>query len=202
MMTIDRLSVVTPANWISGSEQGEWTYEAYVAMPEDGHRYEVVDGVLYVSPSPNSSHQLIVGEIYASLRSAILATGLGLVYLAPFDVELNYKNIVQPDVFMALNEHLDRDIGRCFAGAPDLVVEVASPGTVRHDSSAKLNAYAKAGVPEYWLIFPDARTVELLVLKDGVYDSLGLFSEGAILPSKIIPDMTTKVEQFFADISK
>jgi hypothetical protein len=71
MTTSNRLSVVTPADWIPGPAQGEWTYEVYVAIPVLGHRYEVVDGVLYMPPAPTWDRQSIVGEIYTCLRTLL-----------------------------------------------------------------------------------------------------------------------------------
>ena len=199
MTTSEKLSVMTPADWVSGPEQGKWTYEDYAAISEDG-RYEVVDGVLYMSPSPSWNHQSIILEIAAHLRSFLQVAGLGRVSVAPLDVELSYGNVVQPDVLVLLNEHLDRITNARIIGAPDLVVEVASPSTARHDLSEKQDAYARAGVTEYWIVNPDAHTVELLVLKNSSYRSLGLFSGDATLPSVVVPDFPVPVGQFFATV--
>ncbi len=196
MVTTEALSVVIPADWIPGPRQGQWSYDDYAAILEDG-QYEVVDGVLYMSPAPNVDHQEIIGEIFAYLRSFVRTTGLGKVFVAPLDVELSYNNIVQPDVFVLLNEHLDRVTHSRVLGAPDLVVEVTSPSTARHDLREKQDAYARTGVSEYWIVHPDAHMVELLVLENGFYRSLGLFSDEATLPSVVIPDFSTPVGLFF-----
>ena len=140
MVTAERLPVVVPADWVAGPQQGRWTYKDYAAIPEDGHRYEVVNGVLYMSPSPNVWHQNIVFEIATHLRNAVQTSGLGRAFIAPLDVELSYGNVVQPDVFVLLNEHFDRITKSRIIGAPDLVVEVASPSTARHDLRTKLDA--------------------------------------------------------------
>ncbi|QBD83657.1 Uma2 family endonuclease [Ktedonosporobacter rubrisoli] len=197
MTTEESLSVVVPANRMPGPAQGQWTYAQYATIPEDGHRYEVVSGVLYMAPSPSAEHQSIVGEIFAYLRSAIQATKRGRVFVAPFDVILADRHVVQPDVLVVLNEHRERITERCVLGAPDLVVEVASPATIRHDLHEKFVAYASAGVPEYWIVLPGSKTVELLVLEEGQYHSLGVFRGKASLPSKIVPEWNVKVEQFF-----
>ncbi|EFH85426.1 Uma2 family endonuclease [Ktedonobacter racemifer] len=186
---------MTPADWVPGPAQGQWTYEAYAAIPEDGHRYEVVNGVLYMAPSPNPKHQTIVVEILATLRSFVNEQGLGRVFVSPLDVELRYGNIVQPDVFVLLNEHLVASSR--IIGAPDLVVEIAYPSTARHDLSEKLQAYAAAGVPEYWVVTPDAHVVEVLVLDRGIYRSLGIFIADDVLPSQVLPGLPVTVEQFF-----
>ena len=197
MATAENLSAVVPADWVTGPQQGQWTYKDYAAIPEDGSRYEVVNGVLYMSPSPNVWHQSIVGEIFAYLRDYVRGSRLGRVFMGPLDVELSYGHVVQPDVFVVLNKHFDRITKLRIIGAPDLVVEIASPSTARHDLHAKLDAYASAGVPEYWVVNPDAQTVELLVLESGAYSSLGVFSGRTILPSQVVPDLPAEVEQFF-----
>ena len=198
MATIEKLSVVVPADWVAGPKRGQWTYADYAAVPEDGQRYEVVSGVLYMSPSPNVEHQRIAKMIVAVLSRFVEHTGLGEVFQSPLDVELSAGNIVQPDVFVLLNEHSDRVMETRILGAPDLVVEIASPSTARHDLSKKLDAYARAGVPEYWVVTPGSRTVEVLVLEGYVYGSYGLFRGLAVLPSHIVPNKSIRVEQFFA----
>jgi Uma2 family endonuclease len=198
MTTVERLAVVVPADWVPGPKQGQWTYADYAAIPEDGNRYEVVNGVLYMAPAPSLGHQGIALEIAAYLRDGLQMTGLGRVFIAPADVELSYNNIVQPDVFVVLNEHLDRLAGSRLIGAPDLAIEIASPSTARHDLREKQDAYARAGVSEYWVVTPGEQVVELLVLENGLYSSLGVFHGQAVLPSRIVPNMSVRVEQFFA----
>ncbi len=190
--------MVMPADHMPGPEQGHWTYKDYAALPDDGHRYEIVDGVLYMAPSPNRGHQNAALEIASYLRTHIKLTGLGQVYIAPFDVELNPGTVVQPDVFVVLNPNLDKITESRIIGAPDLVVEVSSPGTVGYDREKKQHAYAHAGVPEYWIADPWSRTVEVLTLEAGVYRSLGVFEGKAVLPSQVVPDFLVHVEQFFA----
>jgi Uma2 family endonuclease len=198
MTTIERRSVVVPANWVPGPKQGQWTYADFTTIPEDGHRYEIVDGVLYMAPSPSLGHQGITGEIFAYLRSYVQMAGLGRVFIAPADVELSYKNVVQPDVFVVLNEYLDRIAGSRLIGAPDLVVEVASPSTARHNLREKQDAYSRAGVAEYWIVTPGEQVVEVLVLAGDFYSSLGVFGGEEMLPSRIVPDMPVRVQQLFA----
>jgi len=175
MTTIEKLAVVMPASWVPGPKQGQWSSKDYASVPEDGHRYEVVNGVLYMSPAPSLGHQRIVGWIFYYLVTHVDLPGLGQIYQAPTDVELSPGDVVQPDVFVVLNPHLDRVTPSRLIGAPDLVVEVASPSTARHDLSEKLYGYARAGVPEYWVVNPDAQTVEILIWQNWGYSSLGLF---------------------------
>lgn len=197
MATRESLPVVAPANGVPGPPQGQWTYTEYAAIPEDGQRYEVVRGILYMAPSPSWEHQEIVLEIASYLRSFVKEAGLGKVGVAPLDVELGLGTIVQPDVFVVLNRHLDSITPSRVIGAPDLVVEVSSPSTARHDLHEKLEAYAAAGVPEYWVVNPDARMLEVLALEQGNYRSLGLFSGSSLIPSRILPGLTVTVGMFF-----
>jgi len=198
MTSPERVPMVMPADHMAGPEQGHWTYKDYAALPDDGHRYEIVDGVLYMAPSPNRSHQNTAFEIASYLRTHVKLTGLGQVYIAPFDVELNSQTVVQPDVIVVLNHDLNRITESRIVGAPDLVVEVSSPGTVGYDREKKQQNYARAGVPEYWIADPWSRTVEVLSLVAGDYRSLGVFEGKVVLPSEVVPDFLVHVEQFFA----
>jgi Uma2 family endonuclease len=186
-----------PADWIPGPKQGQWTYQDYAAIPEDGHRYEVVRGTLYMAPAPSTEHQGSVTRFVYFLMAHVEFKGLGRVFVAPTDVELSPGDIVQPDVFVVLNIHLGYITSSRIIGAPDLAIELASPSTARHDLSRKLNAYAHAGVPEYWIANPDAHTIEVLKLEGSAFSSLGLFSGSAMLPSLVVPDLPVRVEQFF-----
>ena len=190
--------IIMTADTVQGPEQGNWTYDDYVAMPDDGKRYQIVDGLLFMSPAPSIGHQETVGEIFAYLRDHLKHSKSGKVYIAPVDVELNPKTVIQPDVLVILSTHLERISDSRIIGAPDLVVEVASPGTTGFDRRQKQDAYAHAGVPEYWIADPASQTVELLILENGAYRSLGIFQEQQILPSTVVPEFPVHIEQFFA----
>jgi len=189
--------VVTPADWVAGPKQGEWTYDDYAALPDDGHRYEIVNGVLVISPTPTPDHQAIVGEILFYLRTHIKLAGLGRVLPGPVDVELGPKSVFQPDVVVVLNAHLDRVVEKKIIGAPDLVVEIASPSTAMYDRLVKYEQYARAGIAEYWIVKPTRRTIEVLVLEGGEYRSLGIFHGQDGLPSRVVAGVPVRVEQFF-----
>jgi Uma2 family endonuclease len=201
MTTIsEKPPMITLADWVPGPKQGEWTYSDYAALPDDGRRYEVMNGVLLLMPSPSRSHQKTVGELFIHLRTHVQTSSLGEVYMAPFDVELAPDTIVQPDVLVILNAGLEKVAEEGVIGAPDLVVEVASPSTGPYDRLTKYYAYARARVPEYWIVNPEKRTVEVLALEGNTYHSLGIFRGQDILPSQIIPGLPVHVEQFFASI--
>ena len=198
MTTADKISVATPADWVNPSKQGQWTYEDYLSLPDDGVHYEIVNGVLYMAPSPTGEHQDAILEIAAYLRTYVKLPKLGLVRVAPFDVRLSPTHVFQPDVLVVLNAHRDRIQRRFILGAPDLAVEIASPSTAIIDRREKLDAYARFGVPEYWLVDADAHTVEVLMLEKGIYRSLGVFEGEDTLPTKIVSNFPVQVQQFFA----
>ncbi len=137
-----------------------WTRENVLALPDDGNRYELVDGELLVSPSPRPLHQIALAAVYDRLSTYVRAHGLGLLLFSPADLDLLSGQLVQPDLFVvaghdgrALREWTD-------VGIPLLVIEVLSPSTARHDRITKRRKYQRVGVPEYWIVDLDARAIE------------------------------------------
>jgi len=182
MRQFEGAPVVAPADWVPGPKQGQWTYKDYVAMTEDG--YEVVEGVLYMLPSRRPSHQKTIINFVRHLEDFVETPELGKVYIGPLDVELNPHNVVQPDILVMLNEHLDRITQTHIIGAPDLVIEITDSNTANHDYGEKWEAYANGGVPEYWVVTPEELTIELLILDGSEYRSLGLYIGPTQLPSQ------------------
>ena len=194
----DTVPMVVRADDVPGAAQGCWTYDSYAAIPDDGRRYEVVDGVLYMTPAPNIGHQASDALLTTHLVIHVQFAGLGRVFPAPTDVQLAPGAVVQPDVVVVLNAHLSIITEKRIIGTPDLVVEIASPGTAGYDRRTKQDAYAKARVPEYWLVDPYARTVEVLCLEGDAYRSAGVVEGDATLPSRVLPDFPVHAAQFFA----
>ena len=120
--------------------------------------------------------------------------------MAPLDVQLSVRDVLQPDVVVLLKASREKLKKRHIVGPPDLVVEVVSPGSETHDRYRKIAAYARGGVPEYWIADPGSRTVEVLTLEGEEYQSQGVFEGKAILPSLIVPGLAVHVEQFFASV--
>lgn len=191
------VSVVTTADDVPGPPQGRWTYEAYAALHAD-ERYEIINGVLHMAPAPGAPHQSAQRWFLHYLTVHVQLAGRGEVFGTPFDVELAPNFVVQPDVLVILNDNLNILTPSRVIGAPDLVIEVASPGTSGYDRREKQDAYAQAGVREYWIADPATKTIELLQLQDNRYRLVGVFQNGAILPSTVVPNMPVRVEQFFA----
>ena len=192
-------TVVTPADNVFGAKQGQWTYEHYAHLLDDGQRYEIIDGVLYnMAPAPTGSHQDAAGQFFYYLTVHVRLAGLGHVYMGPRDVELAPNVVVQPDVFVLLNDNLQKITEARVICAPDLAIEISSPSTAIHDRHRKYVAYARAGVKEYWIADPKAHTIEVLFLEDGAYRSAGVFSGEQTLPSQVVPNFPVQVQQFFA----
>jgi Uma2 family endonuclease len=133
-------------------------------LPDDGHRYELIDGVLVVSPGPQLPHQDVVGNLHLLLRAAC-PPELKVV-LAPFAVVLADDTEVQPDLLVAARTQFTR---KELPGPPLLAVEVLSPSTRRFDLLVKRDRLQQAGCPSYWVVDPDEPSVLVLELRDGEY---------------------------------
>ena len=136
------------------------TYRDYEALPADGRRYELHDGELSVTPAPGTRHQRVIGAMFVSLRAHVEAYRLGEVFLSPVDCILSDTTVVQPDLVYLdpTRAHLVSERG--IEGPPTLVVEILSPSTTTIDRSRKRRLYADHGVPYYWIVDPEARTIE------------------------------------------
>ena len=141
------------------AQQTEWTAEMARALPDDGKRYEVLDGELFVSPAPSWDHQRVVAQLLLLLSPHVEAHGLGWAMISPADIEFSPRRLLQPDLFVVpASERRPRDWRDVKALL--LAVEVVSPSTARADRLRKRVIYQQQRVPEYWIIDPDARVVE------------------------------------------
>jgi Uma2 family endonuclease len=139
----------------------EWTVDMLDALPDDGKRYEIIDGELFVTPAPSAVHQYVVVELLARLLGYLRGSGVGYPVISPADVrrEDHRRNRVQPDIFVVRVVNGKRPTYPFDLTDLLLVVEVESPSNSRYDYQTKRALYLGAGVPEYWIINPDARTV-------------------------------------------
>ncbi len=143
------------------------TYEDYAQIEEDGRRHEILDGAHYVNPAPTPRHQTVSRRIQFQLYEQLERTGRAEVYNAPIDVELSRFDIAQPDLVVVSRARAAIVTESRILGTPDLLVEILSPSTSKVDRGLKRERYAKAGVPEYWIVDPRERVVEQFVLGDG-----------------------------------
>lgn len=146
--------------------------EDYFALGEDGPlRRELIDGELFVSPSPRPMHQEIVGSLYTILRQHVLANKLGRVMIAPIDVVLNESTSVQPDIIWLPSDHPElRNQDEPFRHLPALAIEVISPSNPNYDRRLKFQLYESAGVANYWLVDPHRRCIEAYLRSSSAYE--------------------------------
>jgi Uma2 family endonuclease len=137
-----------------------WTAARVRELPDDGNRYEVVDGELLVTPAPTFDHQEAAFELATTLRAYLTDTGIGHAVMSPADIELDPHTLVQPDVFVVPLIEGRRPKDWTDIRGLVLAVEILSPSTARADRTVKRRRYQRAGVPEYWIVDLDARLVE------------------------------------------
>lgn len=176
----------------------KYTYEDYENFPDDGNRYEIIDGEVYVTAAPFEAHQWAVGEVQAILRDHVRKHHLGRVYPAPLAIFLGPNDVYEPDVLYIARDRLRiiDGIGRV-RGAPDLCIEVASPSTRERDRTVKFERYAHFGVQEYWIVDPDPQTVEVFVLDGGEYRLLAMAETGDYVRSRIFPGLELRASMLF-----
>ncbi len=174
------------------------TYEDLVQIPEDGKRYEVIDGELFKTAAPMKKHQKLSKRL-ADLLYEQEKAGLGEMYYAPVDVRLYTNGIVQPDLLFLRQERLGiYHPSGLVEGAPDLMVEILSPSTRGVDLVRKAALYAREGVPEYWVADPDAPALTIYALRDGRYEPVP--AEPGTARSEVLPGLVVDLESLFADL--
>jgi len=145
------------------------TYRDYEALPADGRRYELHDGELLVTAAPGLPHQRVVGRLFALLRQHVETHGLGEVFVSPLDCILSETTVVQPDIVYLAAAQSSLASTRGIEGPPALAIEVVSRSTAQLDRGAKLQLYARHGISHYWIVDPEARTMEAYVLTESAF---------------------------------
>jgi len=151
---------------MSGSDDmrtaSKLSYDDFQLFPDDGKRHELIDGEHYVTPSPNMTHQRILGRLYLVIGNWLEAHPVGQVFFAPFDVVFTNFDVVEPDLLYMSNARAAEILtSKHVAGAPELVVEIGSPGTRKRDETIKRRLYERCGVSEYWTVDPDLALVRV-----------------------------------------
>lgn len=182
----------------ASAKQRLWTYDELVAeRPETNQPTELWEGELVMTPSPAPAHQRVSFRLASLLAQFVSAHQLGEVFLAPLDVVLSPRRVVQPDIIY-VSSPKQRIIQDRIRGAPDLLVEVVSPGTWRRDHIDKKALYEQFGVVEYWIVDPKAKTIEVLALQQGSYQLLGRFSPSGQARSTLLVGFEVSVEEVLA----
>ncbi len=160
---------VVPGRWPDRID-GEWTVDDLETLPDDGLRYEIIDGILQVSPSPVPVHQRAVLRLGMALTAACPA-GFE-VFLAPLDWQPDLRTSLEPDVLVVPKEAVGP---KNITGTPALVGEVLSPSTARIDRTLKFSRYAEGGIGQYWLVDPAVPSIQIYALRGQTYE---LIAEG------------------------
>lgn len=177
-----------------------WTYEEYRRLPDDGNRYEIIDGRLYVTPSPSMPHQTVSRRLQF-LFYALEQGGKGYIIDAPADLLMPGADPVQPDLMYLTVDQKEQIRKAAVFGPPTLVVEILSPSTARTDRTVKLRKYAQCGVPHYWLVDVESRVLEALRLGvDGHYVLVASLGPGDRCEPEAFPGVVVDMDALFADL--
>lgn len=176
------------------------TFDDLRAMPDDGWRHEIIDGELVVSPAPSPLHQLLVYVLYGLIDRHVVERELGIVLGAPIDVKFDEFYGLQPDICFVSSERRGVVQEGFLLGAPDLVVEVLSPSTTRHDLRTKRAAFERFGVREYWVLDPESERLLVHRLVEGRFQ-IALDDQGNVR-SNVIDGFVLDVPALFASVRK
>ncbi|OHE57724.1 MAG: restriction endonuclease [Thermodesulfovibrio sp. RBG_19FT_COMBO_42_12] len=177
-------------------EKKKYTYDDYLKTPDD-MRYELIEGELYMTPSPITNHQRISGRIEFELRKFVAENDCGEVFDAPYDVYFDDENVVQPDILFISKDRLNIIGDKNLQGAPDLVIEILSESNAYRDLIQKKKLYARHGVQEYWIVVPGEKNIDIHILKDKTYQLYQTLGEDEILESPILKGFKMELKAIF-----
>lgn len=174
-----------------------YTYREYCYLPADGRRYELVEGELYVTPAPAPFHQTVSRRLQFALMSQLEQPGIAFVFNAPCDLILSETTVVQPDLVIVGSgrRHLITDRG--IEGPPEVAIEILSPSSKGQDRFLKSAAYARFGIPEYWIVDPDHAWVEVYRLAESQYQLEVRFDRASTLRSPAFLEIAIPLEPVF-----
>lgn len=183
------------------SDDTRLTYDDFLLFPEDGKRHEIIDGVHYVTPSPNLRHQELVLRLALELGNFLRAhPEAGRLFIAPLDVVLSYHDVVEPDLLFVGGDQTEILTPANIQGAPALVVEIFSKSTRKKDAQTKRRLYERTGVREYWLVDPELDLVQVFRRTDeGRYVRAAELSaeEGHALTTPLIDGCAIDLRELF-----
>jgi Uma2 family endonuclease len=182
--------------------QKRYTYADFLLFPDDGKRHEIIDGIHYATPSPNTRHQELVGRLHLAIALHLRThRSAGRVFLAPFDVVFSNWDVVEPDLLFIAGDQLNILTDKNVQGSPALVIEILSPTTRKRDEQIKLRLFERAGVREYWLVDAERDGVKMFRRgSDGRFpEVLALSAEGdAALTTPLLPGFSLPLSELFA----
>ncbi len=174
------------------------TYADYAALPDDGHRYELIDGELVMTPAPGLPHQLVLANLFSVLHHHVVSRDLGKTTFSPVDVILSEWTTVQPDIVFLARDCQHQARKRGIEGPPTLVVEALSPTRPEHDLRVKRELYFRHGVPHYWIVDPEQRTLEGLVPGAEGYRRDAAFSGDDSAALRPFPDLVIALAKIWS----
>jgi Uma2 family endonuclease len=174
------------------------TYDDYRTLPDDGNRYEIIGGELFMT-SPITQHQRISQRIERALDNYIQEHKLGEYFHAPMDVVLSMRDVVQPDIFYISNQRTHIISQKNVVEAPDLVIEILSESTEIIDRTRKKTLYEKYGVNEYWIVDPFQKTVEQFTLENKNFELNARVEQSQTLVSLVMEGFTLPLDKVFSD---
>ena len=183
------------------SPDARFTYHDFVLLPDDGRRHEIIDGVHYVTPSPNQRHQELVLRLCLALGNHLEdRPDRGRVFVAPFDVVFSFHDIVEPDLIFVAPDQFDILTDQNIQGTPALVIEILSPSTRKRDQGIKRRLYERCGVREYWVV--DSATASVTILRrhpDGSFSTLSQLTASAcdMLRTPLLPGWSLALARLF-----
>ncbi len=178
----------------------KFTYEDFLNFPNDGKRHEIIDGDHYVTPSPNTKHQTVSLNLTVLVATYLKHHPIGAVFTAPFDVVFSDFSVVEPDLLYISRERANILTDQHVRGAPDLVVEILSPGTRKTDEVTKRKLYERFDVQEYWVVDPELETIKVYRRGDGGFARAAeLAAEaGDIVTTPLLPECSISLAELFA----
>ena len=180
------------------AEKRVWTYKDYLKIRDD-KRYEIIEGEIQVAPAPTTLHQAVLMTLYKMMDGNLKD---GIILIAPVDVVLSEKNVVQPDIVVVSKERKDIIEERGIFGSPDLVVEIVSPGSFERDTEIKRELYARHGIEEYWIVFPKEELVEVLALSEDRYTLLVSSERSEKICSHVFKGLCIDSKELFENAKK
>lgn len=174
-----------------------FTVHDYREMPEGPPFYQLIEGELAMSPSPNRAHQKILTNIFTALAWYLVKNPLGELYVAPFDVFLTDLNVYQPDLVFISNERKGILTDQGTEGAPDLVIEILSPRTAKLDRGVKRDIYARTGVQEFWIVDPERKQIEVYDLPKNPDAPAATYTKRQNVKSGLLPKFSVPVTKIF-----
>ncbi len=180
---------------------GSWTYEDLFSLPDDGRRYEIIEGELCEMPSPTSAHGVAIRNLMF-LLGPVIEMLRGWLLTAPLDVFFPGADPVQPDIVVLLPDSNASLVVRGIEGPPDLLVEVLSPSNRGRDLLTKRALYARAGVREYWIVDPMSRTIEVLTLDRDAFHTAQVAAGQDTVVSPLLGGMAFPLATVFARLDE